>query len=96
MDQKNQVVLSKEEYDAITNKLASYEIAFKQIIEKVNELERRIDGIGEERHENNGVYTDEELYVLKQQLSWKNLELRTGIKQSTLQYRLRRYARGSI
>ena len=37
------------------------------------------------------VYTDEEIYNLKQSLSWSKLSERTGIPVSTLQSRYRRY-----
>lgn len=37
------------------------------------------------------VYTDEELYNLKQSLSWSKLSERTGIPISTLQSKCRKY-----
>jgi len=59
---------------------------------KIDALETRINNIENGMlPEHNGVYTDEELYELKQQLSWKKLSERTNIKVSSLQYRLRRY-----
>ena len=58
---------------------------------KINTLETLVEKLSTDRAGNNGVYTDEELAELKESLSWKKLSERTGIKLSTLQYRLRRY-----
>lgn len=37
------------------------------------------------------VFSDRDLYELKQELSWSKLNKKTGILISTLQYRVRKY-----
>ena len=72
---------------------------------KMDNIEKRLDAIQSLVEENNKllkdliaekegdkkIYTDEEIFKLKESLSWKNLSLRTHLPISTLQYRYKRY-----
>lgn len=58
---------------------------------KLDELKQEIRQLGKLRAEEHHVYSDEEIYKLKESLTWKQLHRKTKIPLSTLQYRRRRY-----
>ena len=75
------------------NRLAAMQ---KEITESLNGLKNDVQELGKLSADTVHVYTDEELYKLKQTMSWAVLSKKTKIPLSTLQYRHRRYVREQL
>jgi RNA processing factor Prp31 len=89
LDDKSREILMIQ----LLNELYSKVSELSDLIKGQEELCDNIKKMAESS--NTKVYTDEELFKLKEQLSWSKLSTRTGIPVSTLQSRCRRY-RNSI
>lgn len=92
---KNMTILNSK-IDSIksTNAITKSDILFE-----INKLHDMLNSINdtlyemtrETEDENKEVYTDKEIYELKQQLSWNKLVQRTHMKKSTLQWHYYKY-----
>ena len=93
---KSDLKLSKTLVDYVSN--ASVNINNKLVdlqkkADEIKELAIKADRLGEtQKH----VFTDAEIYRLKQSMSWNRLHKKTDIPLSTLQYRYRRYCKEEL
>ena len=87
------IAKQQDELAAIIQDLSSKIDNLTNAVDMNNRLVAKLYNAATNVSETNRVYTDAELYRLKQELSWKALSNRTGIKVSTLQYRYRKYSK---
>lgn len=84
--------------DALNKKLDSLVLEQKETYNQTLVLSARLQKLEETvhqmdmlRNDKGAEYCDEQLYNMKQSLSWKRLSEKTGIPKETLRYRVRRY-----
>lgn len=94
---KNMIVLNNK-MDGLKN---TNILSKNDIIVEIDKINTRLNEINdclyemtrEKEDDNKAVYTDQEIYELKQSLSWNKLCKRTGWKKSTLQWHYYKYKR---
>ena len=102
MDEKvyNALKVIKKEIEISRNMAVNSNVDFEK---QINTIEKKVDSIERSLEKlvalteasNETVYTDRELYDLKQELSWAQLNKKTHIPLSTLQSRVRRYKKAN-
>ena len=103
MDEKvyNALKVIKKEIEISRNMAVNSNVDFEK---QINTIEKKVDNIEKSLEKlvaltktsiENVVYTDRELYDMKQELSWAQLNKKTHIPLSTLQSRVRRYKKAN-
>lgn len=93
---KANMKLSKNMVEYISNSSMNTDKKIESVGRKVDELKDLAKKADKRKVPEIHVYTDEELYKLKKTMSWKQLNQKTGIPLSTLQYRHKRYVKETM
>lgn len=102
MDEKvyNALKTIKKDIEISRNMSVNSNVEFEK---QIHNIEKKVDNIEKSLEKllalteasNETVYTDRELYDLKMELSWSQLNKKTHIPLSTLQSRVRRYKKAN-
>ena len=93
---KSDLKLSKSLVDYMSNASVNTNNKLVDLQKKADEIKELAIKADRLREAQKHVYTDEEIYKLKQVMSWNRLHKKTDIPLSTLQYRYRRYCKEAL
>lgn len=93
---KADMKLSKSLVDYMSNVSVNTDRRLSDLQNKAEEIKAIALRLDKMREAQKKVYTDEEIYKLKQVMSWNRLHKKTDIPLSTLQYRYRRYCKEAL